>query len=213
MAAAAAQVNWPADERLEGPAFTRGCEELGIDHDINKVIRAFGYWEEAAATLAGERRPETARQRSIRRANAGKQRQNADYFTGVRTWDASGPLDESEKTYNEWLIDPTRDPDPLEASLPFVSGKTIRSRFNLSWPTIVAIARDEIKLDDALSQETKAALVDAEREGAEGLIGLRTASLLLGDSAQNVNSRSTRDDFPVLVAIVQGLARGTSTTW
>lgn len=175
--------------------FNEATDELGLDWNSAKVIRAFGRWRNAMSAYRGERTPEGPARRSIRRAaSSAHNRGHEEAITGLRLWLESGPAskqmtdyDDFRLTYNEGLEDGQK---PLRRAYSVVSS------LPLAWKEIVKLATGDEEPAVLRQREL------AKQTGVDGapLIGTRAVALILGRNQNSIKQYEAKEEFPKPVA-------------
>lgn len=193
--------------------FNRACRELGIPWRSHHVIRAFGRWNNAKNAYGGRRVPETASQRSLRRATAGRKRTHEEYFEGVRIWLQARPASTRRGDYAAFRAE-------YNAKLPagqrpLVGVWMLTAELGLGWDQVLAIARGEKTVEQAWREREAGTDKRSSGAGAEQattrssgrrkapwdeLVSAREAAAMLGLAHSQFDDHSRRRSFPLPAA-------------
>ncbi len=176
--------------------------QLGISWSSAKIIRVWGRWRDAAATLAGERDRSTVAERAYRRTYLGARRTREEPLAAVRMWLESEAGSGYSLDYDAWAREYNLSLEGEALAVPRQA--TIRRSLALGWSQIVAIARGERS-----HPEVAAAVRDGSdwSRGPHDLIGIKTIALLMGLSEAVAKKRTYRDGFPPAVLMFAGKRR------
>lgn len=197
MAQVAAELGLGPGEAPTPQQFDQTAKRLGLDTNRSRVIRAWGKWRFAKIEYLG-RTPANTRSRGHR---AGQTRASAyeGHLASIRLWLESNPLDRRLVSYDNWARAYNRTPPGKLRPVPLrpdISGEG----YNVSWLDLVAIAADELKLEQAAPRQKKR----RERycRGPYDLVSYEDIVELVSKSRKSVRLAMTRPDFPTPVVVL-----------
>ena len=200
MQRAAEHLGLPEGKAPSGPQYDEAQAALGL-LKRNKVIRAYGRWENACNALTGGWVPETPAQRALRESTSGRRRNAVAYLEGIRRWlKESGGSSPTVRNYDAYRK--AHNAATAEGALPLVTSGAILSAFpGLRWPEIVAGAQEGHDLTALVQQRGNGSLA---RVPSGSLVGAKEVAAVLGERRQGVAARAGRPGFPHPVARVSG---------
>jgi hypothetical protein len=185
---AAQHLRLPPGQAPTIPEFRKALSETKLPMTFNAVYEAFEKnWETATRIYRGEKMPVTAAQRSARRAILGRNRTDKEPpIAGLRFFLTQDPPPHSTglADYEDWATEVNEHPPPGMRRV-IGSAHHIRKMSRASWGRCLAVARNEMTLEEAQKQT-----VDEQLSESGPLVGLHLASWILGTSAdKRVTSR------------------------
>jgi predicted DNA-binding transcriptional regulator AlpA len=186
------------DRAPTGAEYRSAAAELHLPMSSEQIIRAWDMkWSAAAAAFEGQPWAPTARQRGRRRALLGQARANEDPITSVRIWLATEPDSETMHDYTAFAAEYNERRPKGEPRLP-TNGDDLRNRLRLRWSQVLAVAREEIALEEA-----QAARVSELLDESGPLVSISLAAFMLEMSPSTLNNICQRANFPNPVARIQ----------
>ena len=192
MRAAAEHLRLPKTQAPTIPDYRRAAKETSLPLTFNAVYRAFEEnWEIATRFYLGQEVPRTAAQRAVQRAAHGRNTTTREApLTGVRLFLSQDPPPASttRRDYDEWARE--RNEALAPGGLRVIElGDSIRRVLGAGWERCLAVARDEMTLEEAQ------ALTLAEQLSEAGpLVGHHLASWYLGLTPNG--RHATRPGYP-----------------
>jgi hypothetical protein len=192
MRAGAEHLRLPEGQAPTIPEYKRAAKETSLPLTFNAVYRAFEEsWDIAIRFYLGEEVPPTAAQRAARRAILGRNRTDKEApLSGVRLFLSQDPPPASttRHDYDEWARERNETLSPGELRV-IERGDSIRTVLRTGWERCLAVARDEMTLEEA-----QALTLSQQLSEAGPLVGQHLASCYLGLSP---NARhATRAGYP-----------------
>jgi hypothetical protein len=196
MRAAAEHLDLPETQAPTIPEYKRAASEASLPLTFNAVYRAFEEsWEIATRFYLGEEVPATAAQRSARRAILGRNRTDKEApLSGVRLFLAQDPppVSTTRADYYEWARERNETLAPGELRV-IELGDSIRTVLRTGWERCLAVARDEMTLEEA-----QALTLSEQLSEAGPLVGHHLASWYLGLSPHGRHAKRPGYPQPVV---------------
>lgn len=203
LGAVAQDAGLPAGVAPSAAQYRSAQKRLGLSLSATAIAEAFDTWATATSVFTGERTRESAAQRAIRRAVAGRRRQHEDYVVSVRIF-LMRRVQVGEPTATEYDAFREEWNDNLaDGRLPLLASVTIRDALSLTWAEVVKVARGEVTRKDALALRE---ITQSTHADWGELVALRGVAAVLGRWRTALERTLTRPDFPAVVAI-DGRAR------
>jgi hypothetical protein len=201
---AAKHLKLPLREAPTKAQFDQVAEELNWEWNGAKINRLWERWRMATDAYLGTRRIGTpaARERA-KRLRGTVSNTPKKHFEGLRSWLATKPEVETHAAYDAFA-------DAYNASLPegqipLARASTVARGLPVSWSNAIKVARKELTLERAISQELAESLPATLDD--KTLVGLPQLSRIFKASTQVVRELTQADPkFPVPVAHLDGHA-------
>jgi hypothetical protein len=152
MRAAAEHLDLPETRAPTIPQYKQAAKETSLPLTFNAVYRAFEEnWEIATRFYLGQEVPRTAAQRAVQRAAHGRNTTTREApLTGVRLFLSQDPPPASttRHDYDEWARERNEALAPGELRVVEL-GDSIRRVLGTGWERCLAVARDEMTLEEA----------------------------------------------------------------
>ncbi|MCP9486558.1 MAG: hypothetical protein MSC30_11900 [Gaiellaceae bacterium MAG52_C11] len=139
--------------KLEVKQFDAAPDELREGWKSGRIIRAFATWRFAREALAGRRARNTARQRSYLSAAQTTRLSREDHIASVIAWLDTNPPKLAYRDYDDWARE--RNSALGEGELRAAVSATLTFNLNLTWATILKVARGEIGIEQATNEKTE----------------------------------------------------------
>ena len=200
MRAAAERLGLPDGQAPTIPEFKQAAKETKLPMTFSAVYRAFDdNWEIAARFYRGESTPPTAAAKAVRRAIGGRNSTSTEApITCVRLFLAqeSPPVSTERADYSEWARE-RNESLPSDALRVVERADHIRSVCRASWSRCLAVARNEMTLEEAQEQTLGDYLSETGL-----LVGHHLASWVLGRSPHARHAE--RPGYPAPVVCLGG---------
>lgn len=196
MRAAAEHLDLPETQAPTIPEYKQAAKETSLPLPFNAVYRAFEEnWDIATRFYLGKEVPATAAQRSARRAILGRNRTDKEApLSGVRLFLAQDPppVSTTRADYDDWARERNEVLAPGELRV-IERADSIRTVLRTGWERCLAVARNEMALEEAQ------AMTLAENLSEAGpLVGQHLASWYLGLSPHGRHAKRPGYPQPVV---------------
>lgn len=138
--------------KLEVKQFNAAPDELREGWHSSRIVRAFATWRFAREALAGGKPRSTARQRSYLSAARTTRLSREDHIASVIAWLDTNPPKVTIRDYDDWARE--RNSALGEGDLRAALSRTVTFHLQLTWATILKVARGEIGIEQATNERT-----------------------------------------------------------
>jgi predicted DNA-binding transcriptional regulator AlpA len=195
----AGHLDLPPTKAPTAQEFDAAVRGLHIDWTSARVIRVWERWRLAKKAYLGQSTPPGVGRKGRARGATGRCLSEAECLAGVRAWLETEPEAETMPAYEAFVAERRANAKPGE--LKPALGNTLRRRFALPWPQIVAAARAEITIEDA----REVALAEAMPRGTrQAIVGVAAIARLIEMSSGGAEEVVQDDAFPAPVAEIRG---------
>ena len=199
----AEHLDLPADKAPTAKQFNEVVDQLVEGWDSGRVIRLWERWRLAKDSYLGTRRINSPASRKRRGRLAGhikRGKREERYFDSVKRWLDSEPELLTKPAYDEFAE--IYNADLRVGDQPLIRAETIRRGLPLDWLNVVAVARGDLTMDEALKAELAEQLPTNRKDA---LVGVAAIARLLNRPQIKVESLASEDkNFPVPVAHIRG---------
>lgn len=189
---AAEHLKLPEGEMPGVETYELARKELGLELSASTIIRRWYAWREVVKAAGGERVAMTPRQRAHFHAAIKQKTKGEEWLTGLREWLLKrDPEHEPSRTvaaYNAWADERNEKKPQLP---PLAMASSIRHALVLPWGAALEVAKGDLNLADAQTQElTRLLAEDGE------FIGAHAIALIFGASLDRTRHMTNAEDFP-----------------
>jgi hypothetical protein len=199
----AEHLDLPADKAPTTKQFNEVADQLVEGWDSARVTRLWERWRMAKDSYLGTRRidsPASRKRRGRLRGHVKRGNQEEHYFDSVKRWLDSEPELLTKPAYDEFAE--IYNADLRAGDQPLIRAETIRRGLPLDWLNIVAVARGDLTMDEALKTELAEQLPTNRKDA---LVGLAAIAKLFNRPSERMENLAREDkDFPVPVAHIRG---------